>query len=109
MDRDLPSGGRRFDGRLFAQEQSLPARPAIQRVDALGQRALCIRGNDLRDCFDLTVIVGMKIDVIRAWRQHAIDQGIEPLFHLPDELEDDGPPRRPLPSLHTGSMVCAVL
>jgi hypothetical protein len=51
----------------------------------------------------------MEIDVIRAWRQHAIKQGIEALFHLPDELEDDGPPRRPLPSLHTGSMVSAVL
>ena len=109
MDRDLPSGGRRFDWRLLAQEQSLPARPAIERVDALGQRALCVSGNDLRDGFDLTVIVGMQIDVIRAWRQHAIEQGIEPLFHLPNELEDDGSTRRPLPSLHTGSMVGAVL
>ena len=68
-----------------------------------------IRGNDRRNRFDLTVIVGMKIDVIRAWRQHAIEQRIEPLFHFPDELEDDGPPRRPLPSLHTGSMVGALL
>ena len=52
MDRDLPSGGRRFDRRLLAEEQSVPARPAIQRVDALRQRALCIGGNDLRDRFD---------------------------------------------------------
>jgi hypothetical protein len=51
----------------------------------------------------------MEINVIRTWRQHAIEQGIEASFHFLDELEDDGPSRRPLPCLHTGSMVSAML